>query len=573
MSRSARSGRVFRTSARRCPAAARRVDRVRHVAEPAHRVRVGRADDLDARTQRIAHVLAAEVQSIGQAVHLQGDAQLEREAEQPLQVDGVLRPAIDDPAGRVAEAAHVRVAQRRFDALRHLAPRHPLPAMDARLHPVELGKDVIGKIEPPVGEDVALDPAQDAERRELLVRRRDLLRLAADVVGGESGDGADGGRVVADRDVLVAARLGGAGHLLDARPSVRPRGVAVEVAADVVRLEEHRRLVAERCLAQLRRTPGEAESVVDRRLVGRVRQRLERGDVGGGAGGSQQGGAETLRLGGHELDRRPVDRHAHGPATVLLDHGDDLRQLGEARQDGCRLRRGADHRELLGVVAPATHIAGRLAAERGRDASHELAAAREADPALRPLIGLARERVEELRLGLRPDPRHGPQPAGRRRCAQLVCRVDVQCARDLDRAPRPEPEIATQSDETRRELALELRELGDLARLDELAQPRLDAPADPAQLAHAARPHELGHRDRRPTDRLGGAPVRPRRVGVRLGELEQRRKGLQTVRDPCVVHSRQSSRMRTQRMSSRPSRSPPTTRTAACSAAQPAPRA
>ena len=159
------------------------MDRVRHVLEPAHRVRVGRADDLYARPQRVADVLAAEVEPVGQAVDLEGDAQLEREAEQALQVDGVLRPAVDDPARRVAEAAHVRVAQRLLDALRHLAPRHPLPAVDARLHPVELGKDVIGKIEPPVGEDVALDPAQDAERRELLVRRRDLLGLAADVLG------------------------------------------------------------------------------------------------------------------------------------------------------------------------------------------------------------------------------------------------------------------------------------------------------------------------------------------------------------------------------------------------------
>ena len=83
----------------------------------------------------------------------------------------------------MAEAAHVRVAQRLLDALGHLPPRHPLAAVDARLHPVELGEDVVGEVEPAVGEDVALDPAQDAERRQQLVRRRDLLALAADVVG------------------------------------------------------------------------------------------------------------------------------------------------------------------------------------------------------------------------------------------------------------------------------------------------------------------------------------------------------------------------------------------------------
>jgi hypothetical protein len=47
--------------------------------------------------------------------------------------------------------------------------------------------------------------------------------------------------------------------------------VAVEVAADVVRRDESRRLAAERLLAQLRRTPGEIERAVDRLLIGRVR--------------------------------------------------------------------------------------------------------------------------------------------------------------------------------------------------------------------------------------------------------------------------------------------------------------
>ena len=143
--------------------------------------------------------------------------------------------------------------------------------MHAGLYPLELRENVVGKVEPSVGEDVALDPAQDAKRRKQLVRGRDLLGLAADVVRGEAADGSHSGRVVADREIVVAALPGGAAHLLDARPSVRPRRVGVEVAADVSRLDERRRLAAERLLAQLRRAPGEVERAVDRLLVGRVR--------------------------------------------------------------------------------------------------------------------------------------------------------------------------------------------------------------------------------------------------------------------------------------------------------------
>src|SRR5687768_1394953 len=52
------------------PAAARRVDGVRDVAEPAHGVRVGRADDPHAGAPRVAHMLGAQVEPVGQAVHL-----------------------------------------------------------------------------------------------------------------------------------------------------------------------------------------------------------------------------------------------------------------------------------------------------------------------------------------------------------------------------------------------------------------------------------------------------------------------------------------------------------------------
>ena len=60
---------------------------------PAHRVRVGRADDLHAGAQRFAHVLAAEVEAVREAVDLERDSFLEGDLEYALQVEGVLRAA------------------------------------------------------------------------------------------------------------------------------------------------------------------------------------------------------------------------------------------------------------------------------------------------------------------------------------------------------------------------------------------------------------------------------------------------------------------------------------------------
>src|SRR4051794_32421220 len=100
-------------------------------------------------------MLAAKIQTVGQAVDLERDALLQRDLKYPLQVERILRTPVDDPALRMTEATHVRIAQRFLDALGHLPLRHPLSAVHACLDPLELRKHVVGKIESPVGKDVA----------------------------------------------------------------------------------------------------------------------------------------------------------------------------------------------------------------------------------------------------------------------------------------------------------------------------------------------------------------------------------------------------------------------------------
>ncbi len=66
----------------------------------------------------------------------------------------------------------------------------------------------------------------------------------------------------------------------------------MQVAADVVELQQRRRFTAERLLAQLGRAPGHAERGVQRLLVGAFGQRLERRDVCRRSGRAQQLGPE-----------------------------------------------------------------------------------------------------------------------------------------------------------------------------------------------------------------------------------------------------------------------------------------
>ena len=222
----------------------------------------------------------------------------------------------------------------------------PLARVEAELHPVELGEDVVRKIELAVAADVDLRAAQDAKRRELLVRGGDLLRLPAQVVCVEPGHDAHVLRVVADRDVVVAELARGSAHLEHRGLPVRPSRMAMEVAPDVRELDERRRLAPERLLAQLGRTPWDSERGVDAFFVRGVGDRLERRNVRRRTRGAHELAAEPRRVCDDELDGHSLHGHAERAPLVAFDHGDDCRQPLEAVQHLVGTRRRRDDREI-----------------------------------------------------------------------------------------------------------------------------------------------------------------------------------------------------------------------------------
>ena len=96
---------------------------------------------------------------------------------------------------------------------------------------------------------------------------------------------------------------------------------------------------------------------------------------------------------------------------------------------GSAIGPGAHDSELLVHVAPAPRIAGDLAAESLRDPLEQSARLVEEHPATRPRPLRLRQRGKQLRLGLRPDPRHLCQPPLGGRRAELVHRPHAQRTR------------------------------------------------------------------------------------------------------------------------------------------------
>jgi hypothetical protein len=120
--------------------------------------------------------------------------------------------------------------------------------------------------------------------------------------------------------------------------------VHVQVAADLLQLDERRRRARKRRLAQLGRNVAKPERGEHAFLVRRVRQRAERLDELGRARRAHELRAEPLRLGDYQLDRHSLERDANGAIRSSASHYE--RQTGRARY-GTRVQETWFEGELL----------------------------------------------------------------------------------------------------------------------------------------------------------------------------------------------------------------------------------
>jgi hypothetical protein len=101
-------------------------------------------------------VRCVEVESVREAVDLQGDAGLERYLDDPFDVESVRGSVVDQAAGRMAEAAHSGVSHRVCDFAGQRVSGFSLAGVKAELDPVELVEHIVRKIEVSVSSNVDL---------------------------------------------------------------------------------------------------------------------------------------------------------------------------------------------------------------------------------------------------------------------------------------------------------------------------------------------------------------------------------------------------------------------------------
>ena len=222
--------------------------------------------------------------------------------------------------------------------------------------------------------------------------------------------------------------------------------------------------------------------------------------------------------------------------VVGVEQRDDLRQRGEALAHGGWIVGRHDHGQARRLVDPAPRIAGRVAAERRRRSPSVSARARgSSDPAARR--GCACASAATIRASV-----FGPMPGtsrsrpSRGRLAAARRRVEIPSAAPISImrcAPSPSrrPSATSSSGVERRSSASSAISPVSTSSRSRASMPR------PIPRSSRTRPCRTSDATGTGAARieLRRAPVGARAVGIRLGELEQRRQLVQPPRDQGVV--------------------------------------
>ena len=205
----------------------------------------------------------------------------------------------------------------------------------------------------------------------------------------------------------------------------------------------------------------------------------------------EQRRSECLRPAGVDPDRDALDGQRYVRLSAL-EHRDDAQERRELVEDN----RGSSVARTRATSYGNSHDQrGSPATSAPRAAASDAARARLRSSVKPRRARGGRSSPSRILASVAGPIRHRANATLVERGPELGDRRDVELSAQGQHAVRAEPDDAPERDELGRELRLELAELGDLPRLDELAQLLLDAGPDPPQL-RVVQPGRLGGRCR-----------------------------------------------------------------------------
>ena len=184
-------------------------------------------------------MLAVQIEVGRGAVDLERGAGLDRGGVYRVVVERIARPSSHEPIRRVGDYRHERVANRARcsgpSALAVLLRR----VVERREDDIERSRTASGKSSRPSGRMSTSTPCRMVMRGYLLANGAMSSRWRSRSPRRKGAGGAGALRVVGDRDVFVAERRAFRHHRLERVGAVAVHGVHVQVAANVLALDEH----------------------------------------------------------------------------------------------------------------------------------------------------------------------------------------------------------------------------------------------------------------------------------------------------------------------------------------------
>ena len=453
--------------------------------------------DRDAELPGAREEAPVEIQPLRVRVELHGHAERACLLQHGIHVDGVRITRQQETPRRVAEDGEMRVVERAEDALGHPGLVHGEPGMYRPDDEIEAGEQVFVVIERAVGKDVRLDALEDAEVGRDHVQRVDLRVLLEHALARHSTSVERRQRVIRDSDVAPAARARRRCHLGDSRLAVGVVGMAVQRAANVAWLEQHRHASSHRkqelrtVLPHLGRNEWQVDEPVDR-LLGRHLQR-DAARI-----------AECVAVECHALARQQGEHGAHvllgargAPERddeVPLGHA--VRSVGERRGHGEGIAAAcSDDIDVADSLTMPPERAGELrhhdiraSADGLNERSTLLHGARMERARARAAKDL--DAAQQLRRGFRTEALQRGKPSVARGGFEGINGVDSECLVQQPNLRRRESGHAEQVDQAGWKAVAELLEVVRLTRLLEVADDAEDCLADARRARELTRPVE-----------------------------------------------------------------------------------
>lgn len=196
--------------------------------------------DLYAHVPRHLAARVVDIQPAGMSIEFQTATSLIRRLHHLLHVDRIGGPVVNQPPRGMPQNGEMRIVHGPDNPVGLFLARKVKGAVDRADRVIQPRKQVIGKVEAAVFEDIHLARFQKTDAIEFCVQRVDFVDLGSQLVGAQPACHGLAAGMIGDPEIVISLFPGCLSHFADCEFAVAGLGVAVQIAAHVIKRHRFR---------------------------------------------------------------------------------------------------------------------------------------------------------------------------------------------------------------------------------------------------------------------------------------------------------------------------------------------